>query len=53
MPSLQQYLLVAKEHGMIVIFDVREPNVAHPFHEHYINTSLNTILASGIQHSKV
>lgn len=53
MPSLYQYLLVAKEHEMTVIFDIREPNVAHPFHGDYINASLRAVLASGMQLTKV
>ena len=53
MPSLYQYLLVAKEREMTVIFDIREPNVAHPFHGDYINASLRAVLASGLQLTKV
>ena len=52
-PRLQQYLHVAKEHGMTIIFDVTEPNIAHPLHDHYLNISLNAVLSSGIHPSKV
>ena len=53
MPTLNDYLQVAKEHGMTIVFDLREPNTAHPHHDSYINTSLKTVLSSGITHSKV
>ena len=44
---------MAKDRKMIAIFDVREPNVAHPYHQHYLNKSLKAILKSRIQQSKV
>lgn len=53
LPSLEQYLSVAKEKKMIAVFDVREPNVAHPYHGQYLNRSLKAILKSGIKQSKV
>ncbi|CAI8006943.1 Glycerophosphoinositol inositolphosphodiesterase GDPD2 [Geodia barretti] len=53
MPTLNDYLQVAKEHGMTIIFDLREPNTAHPYHDSYVNTTLKTVLSSGISLSKV
>ena len=53
LPTLKEYLSVAKDHGMTIIFDLSEPNPAHPYHDGYINASLNAVLSSGISHSKV
>ena len=36
-----------------MIFDLREPPVGHAYHKTYINQTLGSITASGIQHDKV
>ena len=36
-----------------MIFDLREPPVGHVYHKMYINQTLGSIAASGIQHDKV
>ena len=53
LPSFQQFLELAKKRGKIAIFDLREPPVGHVYHKKYINQTLGTIAASGIQHDKV
>ena len=53
LPNFQQLLELAKKRGKIVIFDLNEPPVGHIYHKTYINQTLGSIAASGIQHDKV
>ncbi len=53
LPTFSQYLEVAVETGLSVIFDIREPHVDHPYHGEYINRSLDVIASSAIDHRKV
>ena len=53
MPTLKQFLELASKREKIVIFDLREPPVGHLYHKTYINLTLSSIVASGIQHDKV
>lgn len=53
LPTFLQFLELAKKRGKIVIFDLREPPVGHAYHKMYINQTLGSIAASGIQHDKV
>ena len=53
LPNFQQFLELAKKRGKIVIFDLREPPVGHNYHKMYINQTLGSVTASGIEHDKV
>ncbi len=44
---------MAKQSGKVIIFDVMEPPVGHPYHKVYLNITLEAIIQSGIEHSKV
>ena len=52
-PTLEEYLAVAKREDKVVIFDLYEPPVDHPSHSVYLNKTLDVVLASGIPHEKV
>ncbi len=52
-PTFNKFLKVAKQSGRVVIFDVVEPPVGHAYHKIYVNITLEAILQSGIEHSKV
>lgn len=52
-PTLEEYLAVAKREDKVVIFDLYEPPVGHASHSVYLNKTLDVVLASGIPHEKV
>ena len=53
LPTFRQFLDLARKTGKIVIFDLREPPVGHVHHRMYINLTLKSIAAAGVQHDKV
>ena len=52
-PTFGQFLDVAAKNGKVVIFDVSEPPVGHPYHQSYLNRTLDAVLASGVAQDKV
>lgn len=52
-PTFGQFLDIAAKNGKIVIFDVGEPPVGHPYHHTYLNRTLDAVLASGVAQDKV
>ena len=52
-PTFRDFLEVAKREGKVVIFDVNEPPIGHPYHHSYLNNTLADIVASGLPHNKV
>lgn len=44
-PSLAQFLEVAARSGRLVIFDLRRPPYGHPYHQSYINITLQVVQA--------
>jgi glycerophosphoryl diester phosphodiesterase len=52
-PTFRQFLDVAVREGKIIIFDVNEPPVGHPYHHTYLNKTIAEILAAGVPPHKV
>ena len=53
LPMFSDYLRIAKQSGMVVMFDVTKPPVGHAHHSRYLNITLETIMKSGIPLKKV
>lgn len=47
-PTLAEFLEIAKQKKLNVIFDISEPPVDHPHHDTYGNKTLEAVVASGI-----
>ena len=53
MPTLAEFLEIAKQRQKNVIFDIREPPTDHPYYLTYANKTLETVVVSGIDLRKV
>ena len=51
--TLAEFLMIAKHAEKSVIFDLWQPPPTHPHFSSYINVTLDTIISSGINQSKV
>lgn len=51
--TLAEFLRIAKHGGKSVIFDLWQPPPTHPHFSSYINVTLDAIISSGINQSKV
>ncbi len=52
-PTLSQFLELAKKANKVVIFDVNVPPVGHPYHHSVLNRTVEGVVTSGLPHSKV
>ena len=48
MPTFADFLEIAKQRKLNVIFDITEPPVDHPHYDTYGNKTLEVVIASGI-----
>jgi len=52
-PSLEEYVTLAKTNNKSVIFDLSRPPQGHPYHDNWVNITVETILRTGINESQV
>ncbi|XP_048837157.1 glycerophosphodiester phosphodiesterase domain-containing protein 5 [Brienomyrus brachyistius] len=50
-PTLKDFLDLAADHGTLVIFDLQRPPMDHPYHDTWINRTLEVILNESYIHS--
>ena len=51
--TFAEFLRIAKHAGKSVLFDLWQPPPTHPYFSSYINVTLEAIISSGINQSKV
>lgn len=52
-PTLQEFTSFARKMNKTVLFDLQQPPEDHPYHESFVNVTLDVILESGLAESQV